>query len=48
MAYKLIVTLDDDMDREDAANIANELQNHDGVAEVEGFGFNVWDEEGGD
>lgn len=42
MAYKLIVTLDDDMDKEDAAAIADELQNHEGVAEVEGMGWNPW------
>lgn len=41
MAVRLIVTLDSDMDREDAANIALELEALDGVAEVEGMGFDV-------
>lgn len=45
MAWKLIVTLDDDMDREDAAMIALELEEHDGVAEVEGDGW-TWQEDG--
>lgn len=47
MAYKLILTLDEDMDAEDAKIIALELEDHDGVAEVDGFGdFRLWDGDG--
>lgn len=39
MTVKLIVILDDDMDQDDARMIALDLEDIDGVAEVEGMGF---------
>lgn len=48
MAIKLIVTLDADMDREDAAAVANELENHDGVFEVTDMYGRFLDGEDGD
>lgn len=45
MAWKLIITLDDDMDRDDAQMIAAELEDHDGVAAVEGLGWTWQDDD---
>lgn len=46
MPIKLIVTLSDDMDYEDAAVVAEELQENDAVEEVEGMGFPLWEAAG--
>lgn len=42
MGYKLVIEIDEDMDREDAQMIAEELQEHEGVQSVEGMGWQPW------